>query len=473
MRPDGRSPLARSLSGFAPHALLCALVFAALPRTGAAQDLGVWDPPVAWPMVAVHLLHQPDGEILSWAYNGTSARLWNPDTGAFTAVPTAHNIFCSGHAAIAKDGRYVVAGGISNNSTQIFDWVNDVWITGQDMAFDRFYPTLTTLPDNRVIALSGSGGGQPIPEVYDPAHDTWTQIPNANFLLPLYPFMFLLPNGQLFFSGPGTDTYSLNLVTETWSFVDASINDGASAVMLRPGVVMKCGSFSGASKTTEVINLNLDNPQWVQVGDMAFERHDHNLTLLPDGTVLTTGGHDSGHVSVLEAELFNPATGTWKTLAPMVTPRRYHSTAQLLQDGRVLSAGGDGFPSAEIFHPPYLFAGARPKIFSAPGHATWGQELEAKISNKPKIEQVSLLRLGAVTHSFDHNQRFIPLKFDVVYSLQPAPTGGPAVQPAPVPSAKLITVIPDQRTVVPPGAYLLFIVSEKGAPSVGHYLQVN
>ena len=112
MRPDGRSPLARSLSGFAPHALLCALVFAALPRTGAAQDLGVWDPPVAWPMVAVHLLHQPDGEILSWAYNGTSARLWNPDTGAFTAVPTAHNIFCSGHAAIAKDGRYVVAGGI-------------------------------------------------------------------------------------------------------------------------------------------------------------------------------------------------------------------------------------------------------------------------------------------------------------------------------------------------------------------------
>ena len=68
---------------------------------------------------------------------------------------------------------------------------------------------------------------------------------------------------------------------------------------------------------------------------------------------------------VYTAEQWNPATGNWKTLAAEQVTRQYHSTALLLPDGRVLSAGGGicaacdsvGYlaKNAEVFSPPYLF----------------------------------------------------------------------------------------------------------------------
>ena len=59
-------------------------------------------------------------------------------------------------------------------------------------------------------------------------------------------------------------------------------------------------------------------------------------------------------------------------MASQLDPRGYHSTALLLPDGRVLSAGDDGdseqdaIDKVEIFSPPYLFKGPRPTITSAP-----------------------------------------------------------------------------------------------------------
>src|SRR4029450_12832298 len=99
---------------------------------------------------------------------------------------------------------------------------------------------------------------------------------------------------------------------------------------------------------------------------MAFPRAYHNLTLLPDGTVLVTGGATTGggqdtQNAVYAAELWNPTTETWRTLASNQRPRLYHSTALLLPDGRVVSAGGEFAPyieeNAEFFSPPYLFQG--------------------------------------------------------------------------------------------------------------------
>lgn len=113
-------------------------------------------------------------------------------------------------------------------------------------------------------------------------------------------------------------------------------------------------------------------PRWRRVGDMAFGRRQLNATLLPDGTVLATGGtsspgFDEPSGAVFAAEIYNPDTESWSTMASMQIRRLYHSTALLLPDGRVLSAGG-GFPPGpgevnqpnyEIFSPPYLFKGPR------------------------------------------------------------------------------------------------------------------
>src|SRR5260370_21079087 len=97
-----------------------------------------------------------------------------------------------------------------------------------------------------------------------------------------------------------------------------------------------------------------------------------NRPLLPDGKVLATGGSngfvfDNSSFQVYPAEMWDPATGSWSTMASISVYRGYHSTALLLPDGRLLSAGGEQTgASAEIYSPPYLFKGARPSITSAP-----------------------------------------------------------------------------------------------------------
>ena len=112
----------------------------------------------------------------------------------------------------------------------------------------------------------------------------------------------------------------------------------------------------------------LDQPR--AVGSMAFARRQLNATLLPDGTVLVTGGTSSSGFNnpagaVHAAELWNPTTEQWTTLASSSgIPRVYHSCALLLPDGRVLSMGGNGQRKPRFTH--RRTQGTRPTITSAP-----------------------------------------------------------------------------------------------------------
>ena len=89
--------------------------------------------------------------------------------------------------------------------------------------------------------------------------------------------------------------------------------------------------------------MNAASPHWTTTGSMAIARMHHNLVLLPDGTVLAVGGGQQGNFGepVKTAELYDPATGTWRTMATQAGQRTYHSTALLLPDGRVISAGSN------------------------------------------------------------------------------------------------------------------------------------
>ena len=198
---------------------------------------------------------------------------------------------------------------------------------------------------------------------------------------------------------------------------------------------------------------------------MKFRRRQHNATVLPDGTVLVTGGQREGafnapldEVGVREAERYDPRTGQWTTLAAMQRPRAYHSTALLLPDGRVLVAGG-GAPArvneqnAEVFSPPYLFKGPRPKITVAPKTVAYGQSFVVETPSAVDVGAVRLIRLGSVTHSFNMNQRLSTLRFSA--------------------SATGVTVTaPANKNVAPPGHYLLFIVTREGVPSLARIVTV-
>jgi hypothetical protein len=87
-------------------------------------------------------------------------------------------------------------------------------------------------------------------------------------------------------------------------------------------------------------------------------RANHYLaTRLPDGRVLLTGGQSEGGEILATAELFDPASGTFKATGAMGTARVKHAAA-VLPDGRVLVIGGsdrrgydDRFSSTEVYDP--------------------------------------------------------------------------------------------------------------------------
>ena len=135
--------------------------------------------------------------------------------------------------------------------------------------------------------------------------------------------------------------------------------------MYRPGKFLYTGggpTYDGPSgKTATVIDATGTTPTQHPVASMAYPRWQHNLVMMPDGQVLVIGGSTvtttPSTTGSLPAEMFNPTSETWTTLAAQQVPRMYHSTAVLLPDGRVLSTGGgaaaiNDSPTAEIYSPP-------------------------------------------------------------------------------------------------------------------------
>ena len=229
-------------------------------------------------------------------------------------------------------------------------------------------------------------------------------------------------------------------------------------------VMVSGGGEDFPNDMVEVIDLNSPAPAWRVVQPMAQARKQHTMTLLPDGTVLVTGGSsgpgkDDVKNPVLGTELWDPVTETFTQLAHSMRYRGYHSTALLLPDGRVLSAGGqETGRDAQIFSPPYLFkadgtAATRPVISSVPTQLAYGAAFTVGTGSAAQITKVLLVRLSAVTHAFDMNQRGVVLSF----------SRG---------SGSLSVTAPANNRLAPPGYYMLFIVNSSGVPSVAKVVRL-
>jgi hypothetical protein len=280
--------------------------------------------------------------------------------------------------------------------------------------------------------------------------------------LPYYPRMFVAPDGRLFYAGPQRQSRWMNTSgTGSWSTGPSSSFGSRTygpAVIL-DGRVFIFGGGDPPTATVETIDLNVSSPSWRYVASMSTARRQHNATILPDGRVLVTGGSrgsgfDNDNSPVHQAEVYDPALNRWTRLASNTVYRGYHSTAVLLPDGRVLSAGGRNERTAEVYSPPYLYKGARPSVSSAPGTVAPGTTFTVSTPDAGRITRVSLIALASVTHAFDQNQRLVTLGF----------TRG---------TGSLTVTAPRNNNVAPPGYYQLFLVNDAGVPSVGRMVRIT
>ena len=453
-------------------------------NSGNPATVGSWSSAVNLPAVAVNLILLPNNKVLFYQ-DGQTATVWDYNQNTVTAVPIAVNLFCSG-ASLLADGRVFVAGGFGSSGSdigianaEIFDPSTNTWTAVPKMTYKRWYPTVTTLADGRVLVTAGwqtsAHTNAGVSEIYDPATNSWTKLTNANNPFETYPFLYQLGDGRVIHIGGSeyaTDTDILDIPSQTWSVIDGRVIDGSSATMYLPGQFMKAGAAADsqnvgpASNTTFVLDLSQTNPAWQQTPSMAYPRSFMNLTMLPDGSVLATGGEtdqNGGDVSkaVYAAERWSPATRTWSTMASMHKPREYHGTAILLPDGRVLESGmGADFgnvpdqKNAEFFSPPYLFKGPRPVLTQAPPNLQYGSAFFVATPDAADITSVILIRTGAVTHFFDQNERYVPLAFRQA-------SGG------------LNLTAPANANLAPPGFYLLFLVNSSGVPAIAPFVKLG
>lgn len=455
-----------------------------------AAKLGYWELlPCETPVLAVHAALMHTGKVLFFAGSGNDelyttgfrSAVYDYENGTFHIPPTPIDVFCAGQSFL-PDGRLLVAGGterydpfVGLKTALVFDPITEQWTFVQPMKNGRWYPTLLTLGDGRVIATSG--GGTPENEIYD-APTGWN-VAGAGIGWPLYPHLHLLKDARVFHSGmrlggSGVQPGFLNPATGAYTVlpaaaIPASFNFGAldqgATVLLPPAQTQKIMVMGGGSpsiNTVHIIDTDAASPAYVAAPSMLRNRVHVNAVILPDRTVVATGGSgiaEDALTASTEAEIYDPVTNTWTTGARARVPRLYHSVALLLPDARVLTAGSN--PSRrndemrlEIYHPPYLFRGPRPCIEHAPDRITLGASFTVHVPNAIDIKWLSLVRPMATTHSYDSEQRLVNIPF--------RHSG----------ACKLNAQMPDNSNLAPPGYYMLFAVNQRGVPSVAHWVQV-
>ncbi len=446
----------------------------------AAPNLGQWGPVEDWPVDPIAAVLLPNGKVLAWS-RLEQPGLWDPSSNTFTSVPSPSWEFCAGQTLL-PDGKVIVTGGHIDDEhglpdVNVFDWTTSSWIKMPPMANGRWYPSAITLNDGSVLVAAGEEQDTSpnlIPEVSSP-DGKWRRLTGASLQLPDFPRFYNAPNGKVYMAGPNSFTRYLDTAgTGRWTdgpTAQWGNRDYGASAMYAPGKIMLAGGGMTPTNTVEVLDLNAATPSWRYVQSMSFARRMNNLTILPDGKLLMTGGSSGAGFNdesraVFTPELWDPATEKWTLLPNFVKPRVYHSVALLMPDARVLSGGGgqggngSNQSNIEMYSPPYLFnpdgtPATRPGISAAPGTLSYGATFSVSSPDAASIATVVLIRLPAVTHTFNTTQRRIPLPFT---------NNG---------DGTLTVSAATNANAAPPGHYMLFILDGQGVPSVAKILKLG
>ncbi|MEA2330360.1 MAG: hypothetical protein QOH58_498 [Thermoleophilaceae bacterium] len=452
--------------------------------------------------------------------NSAQAWLWDPATGQKVRKDPplwldpkdgqmkAANIWCSGHTFTA-DGELVVFGGNLEfegpdtswkglNKIYTFDPFTETWREQPDMRHGRWYPTGVRLADGRIPITSGlDESGVPLMneevEMFTPPAapgglGTTSLIGNTSYSNPAlppsgetYPHMFAMPSGRALVVGPEkTQTWFMNTPganSFTWTkapnMIQRRLWGTAVPVPGEPNKIMALGGTSysliPSTNTTEVFDEANPAQGWQPASSTVIGRGHANTVLLPDGSMVEVGGgvgrddltpspQHAANPEQRQIELWDPQTREWRLGPAQAEGRAYHSTALLLPDGRVMSAGdeyhgGLAGDTAEIYEPPYLHRGPRPTIASAPASIKLGADFGVTTPDT-NLTRAALVAPGSATHAVDMNQRFIPLTLTRR-------------------SGCVDISAPSNANAAPPGYYMLFLLNDQGVPSVAKFVRLR
>ena len=475
-------------------------VFATAHLVAQADQIGQWNTlPASMPINPVHVAMLRNGKVLVVSGSGNvagntnyQAGVFDPATGQVTTQPVAWDMFCNG-MAILPDGRPLISGGTLQYDpfhgefhAAVYNPATNLFSNVQSMAVGRWYPTSTVMGDGREMLFSGldvNGGTTPAVQFFAPATG-WSSPVNAPWIPPLYPRMSLLPNGSVFYSGPGASSALFDPAAQTWALNVAQTNYGGyrgyGTTVLLPLTpannfvpkVMILGGSNPSTASTEIIDMSQLVPAWSFGPNMSQPRIEMNATILPSGKVLALGGSlndEDNNTASLNADLYDPVSNTFSSAGANSFPRLYHSVSLLLPDATVWIAGGNptrGFfqSQMEIYQPAYLFTrdgqghiipATRPTIKTAPTNAIYGSTFVVNTPDANSISSISLIRAGADTHAFDMDQRMVGLSFT---------NQG---------NGTLRVNAPANGNLAPPGYYMMFLVNSSGVPSLAKWVQMR
>lgn len=464
--------------------LAAAAEMARLPTTNPAV-IGRWsrarNPGTQTVGVAAVLLHT--GKVLLFGQlptdTATTGFVFDPASGTGHAVPVPAPIFC-GSVTPLSDGQILSVGGADPTPRGIPDvWLfkphAETWVRQPDTPLGRYYPTSTRLPDGRIVIAAGKeldgSTRNPAVEVYrQPAPGAGVgtlSVVGTDHPTSYYPHQVVMPDGQML-QVESSLSYTLNPATWTWSQLPSlpmSLGAGSAHLVL-PGPasgatrVMVIGGLhaAGARATTQVLDYAKPAAGWARGPSMPTARAHMNVVQVPDGSAYGIGGNaadlnDSPRPRTLH---YDPSTQRWTSMAVQSSRRAYHSTALLLPDGRIMSAGdnyaGGGLQRIDFYSPPYLFRGKRPRISSAPRQVASGRRFTIKTSGPP-VTRAVLMAPGSTTHANEMNARHVRL------AVTRTRTGFVATAPT--------------KNAAPPGYYMLFVLRHNGVPSVARWVHVG
>ncbi|WP_164410914.1 radical copper oxidase GlxA [Streptomyces salinarius] len=375
-----------------------------------------------------------------------------------------------------------------------FDPVAEKYIKVDPMHEARWYPTLTTLSDGKILSVSGLDDiGQLVPgknEIYDPKTKEWTYTDKVR-QFPTYPALFLMQNGKIFYSGanagygpddvgrtPGIWDVETNKFTEVPGMSDANMLETANTVLLPPAQDEKFMVIGGggvgesklSSEKTRIVDLKADDPKFVDGPSLEKGTRYPQASILPDDSVLVSGGSEDyrgrSDSNILQARLYHPDTNSFERVADPLVGRNYHSGSILLPDGRLMFFGSDSLYAdkantkpgkfeqrIEIYTPPYLYRDSRPDLSGGPQTIERGGSGTFTSRAASTIKKVRLIRPSASTHVTDVDQRSIALDFKAE-------------------GDKLTVTVPTNENLVQSGWYMMFVTDGEGTPSKAEWVRI-